>query len=383
MLAARAMPVSDFGHLAAFLGITTLLQVAVDCGVATYVTRERAVRPDSGGVPSALRFTRRSSIALFAILVISLILAGAALDRTYLAMLPLALWAAAERNADTGLSVAFADGDVHVNALNLLSRRALSIALFVALDSAGVEAILAFATASAIAALASAVFSFLYIRKRITATATLGWRELLSRARPYWVNGLATQARNLDVVVVGALAGATSAGLYSSGSRLTSPLRILPTSLATILLPASARAAKSREVLRNLLTLTTCVVAGMTVIYAIIFAGASVLVDSVLGSDYKDSTAVIRIILVGLPFAALASLLNSILQGRGQGRDVAVTSSTTTAACLIGIAITAPWLGAPGAAVVLSASFALQAALLLWRVSALWKSEGVELSGTV
>ena len=120
VLVSRLLPVSEFGHLATFLGVTTLAQVVLDFGVGSLVTRERAAKPDNPVVAAALRFTNVSSLGLSATLLIGLTGAALLFSDAYWQMLPLAVWAAAERNADTRLSVAFADGDVQINVINLL-----------------------------------------------------------------------------------------------------------------------------------------------------------------------------------------------------------------------------------------------------------------------
>ena len=365
VLVSRLLPVSDFGHLATFLGVTTLAQVVLDFGVGSLVTRERAAKPDNPVVAAALRFTNVSSMALTVTLLLGLSGAALLFSDAYWQMLPLAVWAAAERNADTRLSVAFADGDVQINVINLLSRRTAALGMFVAATALDVPPILAFSLSAALAAMGSATFAQRWVRRRVVNSREVGFSEVLRQSRPYWVNSMAAQARNLDVVVVGALAGATQAGLYSSGSRLMNPLRILPQSLAGILLPASARSQESARALQSLLRLTVVVVAGMSLLYAAIWFAVPTFVDGALGPAYVDATPVIRIIVAGLPIAAMCSMLNSILQGRGRSKDVALASSSTTVACLLGVALVSPFYGAVGAATALSLSFVVQLGMLV------------------
>ena len=372
ILAARALAVADFGHLMAFVGVVTLAQVLVDCGVSIFISRERAATPDSGGVATALRFTVASSTLLMIVLACGLVTSALLVSSVYWSMLPLVVWAAGERNADTRLAVAFADGDVHVSVLNLVTRRTCTIILFAIGLVGDVPAVLGFSVAAAIAALGSSTFAHMFIRKRVTSPPSISFRELLRIARPYWVSNIASQARNLDAVLVSAFAGAAQSGLYAGGSRLVNPLQILPASLASILLPASARASDSRRVLRRLLVLTLVVVLGLTVVYAVIFAITPWLVREGLGARYDGSAPVIRIILLGLPFASATALFTSILIGRGRGRAVAVVSSLATAGCLAGICAAAPFAGAIGAATVLSVSFALQVLAMGVPMRRLW-----------
>ena len=365
VLVSRLLPVSDFGYLATFLGVTSLAQVVLDFGVGTLVSRERAADPDNPVVAAALRFTNLSSMGLTALLLLGLTGAALLFSDAYWQMLPLAVWAAAERNADTRLAVAFADGDVQINVINLLARRTAALGMFVAATAVGVLPILAFSLSAALAAIGSATFAQRWVRRRVVPTRDVGFSEVVRRARPYWVTAISTQARNLDVVVVSALAGATQAGLYLTGSRLMNPLRILPASLATILLPASARTQNSANALRSMVRLTLAVVAGMSVLYAAIWFAVPTFVDRALGSAYIEATPVIRIIIAGLPVAATCSMLNSILQGRGRSKDVALASSSTTVTCLLGVAVISPFYGAVGAATALSLSFVVQLGMLL------------------
>lgn len=372
VLAARALAVDDFGHLMAFVGVVTLAQVIVDCGVGTFILRERAASPDSGAVATALRFTVLSSGVMVALLAVGLATAAIAVDEIYWAMLPLAVWAAAERNADMRLAVAFSDGDVRPSVLNLMARRAFTIVVFGAAIALDAPAMVSFSCASALAAVASAVNANVSVRRRVTVAPTISYRELLRASTHYWVTSIASQARNLDVVLVSAFAGAGQAGLYSSGSRLVNPLQIIPTSLASVLLPASARTARSRALLVKLLFLTLGVVAALTVVYGVIYLAAPRLVDATLGDRYAGSVPVIRIILLGLPFASAGALLSAVLQGRDHGRAVAFSSSFATLVCLVGVAVAAPAGGADGAAVALSVSFAVQTLLLAVTVLRIW-----------
>lgn len=364
ILVARSLVPAEFGLLSAVLGVATVAQTAIDMGVSTFTTRERAANPESGAVATALRFNTVSSLVLTAITLIALGVAGFVFNPLYWLMLPLAFWISGERNADTRLTVAFADGDAKINVFNLLSRRLAAIVLFLILLALAVEPLLAYCVATAVAALGSSFFANVYVRRRVTVPSSITYRELLRQSWPYWLHSVATQARNLDVVVTSAIAGAAQAGFYSAASRLTSPLRILPTSLSTVLLPAASRASARSHSIKPLVKTVLVVVAIMTVLYAILFVLMPWLVPFALGDAYSPAIPVIQIVLIGLPFAAAVSLVASLLQGQGYKHLVATTSTITTIACLVGVAIGSVAGGAIGAAIALAASFVLQASIL-------------------
>ncbi|TDL46287.1 lipopolysaccharide biosynthesis protein [Microbacterium oleivorans] len=360
-LAVRAVPPAEFGLLAAMLGITTLLQTIFDMGVQTYTTRERAARGDVGAIATALRFNGRTSLLLAA--VAAAVIAGASwmIDPAFAFMLPLAVWVAAERTADVRLTIAFADGDVRGNAINLLSRRAFAIAIFLLLVALHVEALLSYAIAVAAAAVGSSLFARAYVRGRVTAPPDITYRELLRASWPYWLNSVATQARNLDSAITATFAGAVQAGYFSVASRLTSPLRILPTTLSSVLLPNAAKSSGSRRETLLLLRLAGLVWTLTTAIYLLIIVIAPWGVPLVLGADYTGSVLAVQIVVAGLPFAALISLLSSVLQGRGRKHFVATVATVSVVVCLVMVALGAALWGAEGAALALTLSFVGQA----------------------
>ncbi len=377
ILAARAVPPAEFGLLAAMLGVTTLLQTIFDMGVQTFTTRERAARGDVGAIATALRFNARTSVLLA--VVAAGIIVGAALifDPAFALMLPLAVWVSAERTADVRLTISFADGDVRGNAINLLSRRTLAILLFLALVFVGIEPLLSYAVAVAVAAVGSSVFANLYVRGRVTAPPDMTYRQLMRASWPYWLNSVATQARNLDSAITASFAGAVQAGFFSVASRLTSPLRILPTTLSSVLLPNAAKSDGSRSETLALLRLAGLAWAATTALYVALILTAPWFVPSLLGADYAGSVPAVQIVVAGLPFAALISLLSSILQGHGRKHFVATVSTVSVIACLAMVAIGSSVWGAEGAAAALTVNFATQSvAIAIGFYNFVWKGNG-------
>lgn len=375
ILAARSVLPAEFGLLAAMLGITTVLQTVFDMGIQTFTTRERASHGDVGSVSAAIKFNGRTSLLLLTVSAV-MILVAAQFNQAFFLMLPLAIWVSAERTADVRLAVAFADGDVKVTALNLVARRVAAILLFILLLSINVEALLGYSIAVAGAAAASATFARSYVQRRVTAQPTLTNRALLRASWPYWLNSVATQARNLDSTITAAVAGAAQGGLFSVASRLTSPLRILPTTLSSVLLPNAARAGNSRTQLITLLKLASAALLGTSLIYLSIFLASPWAIPKLLGADYERSVDAIQVVVAGLPFAALISLLSSILQARGRKHFVAVTASASIAICLLLVAGGSAIWGATGAAFALSITYIAQSIVvsigfyrLVWKVS--------------
>lgn len=358
IVAARAVSPAEFGVLASVLGIATVVQTALDMGVSTFVTRERAAEPESGAIATALRFNTLTSLAMAVLAILALAGAGA-LNPVFYFLVPLAIWMSAERTADVRLSIAFADGDVRVNSINLVSRRVAGILIFLGLLVFSVEPLLAYAIAVAIAAIGSSVFANIYVRRRVTARPDISFRQLLRLSWPYWMHSVATQLRNLDSAITAVVAGPVQAGYFSVASRLTSPLRILPTSLASVLLPNASRAGHSD--MRKLARLASLSVGLCVAIYGLVFALTPLVLPWLLGQDYAASVPSVMIVVAGLPFAAAVSLFSSLLQGAGHKHFVASVSVAASTVCLALVALMGWAWGALGAASALSSTFVLQA----------------------
>jgi O-antigen/teichoic acid export membrane protein len=366
ILLARALLPADFGLFSAVLGIATLAQTLFDLGISTYVVRERARNRHSPFLAPALKANNLLSLLLALISAGCLIALALVGDSRFWEMLPLAVWIASERNADVWLGVIVADGDARVNTANLVLRRLVTIGLFAALWAGGVLPILAFATASAAAAVGSSLFAHVYIARLLAPGTLFSVRQLLRETWPFWLNSVATQARNLDVTIVTLFSGASQAGFYAAASRITGPLRILPTSLATVLLPQASR--RNSANLLPLVKLVAGCVGGLALLYLLIALAVPHFVPFALGAAYDGSVPAIQVATTGLAFAAAASLLGALLQGVGLKHFVAQTSIVMTVVCLGGCALGASLSGAYGASWALVLAFVVQSATLLGRV---------------
>jgi len=368
LLLVRAVSPAEFGFFAGVYGVLTVVQTFFDFGLPTLVVRERAKRTNPTVVTAALYLNNALSLAMGISLIVVVGLLGFLANSQFFLLLPLGLWAAAERNADAWLGVVFADGDARVNTTNLVSRRVGNLVLFAGLTLwTSIDPVLAFGLSSATAACASWIFAHSYVHKRLAPREQLPARQLFRMSYPYWINSVATQARNLDATIIGLVAGTAQAGFYAAAARLTSPLRILPTSLATVLLPASASRTSSN--MGGLLRLVSYVVGGLGVFYLLLGILVPFAVPVLLGEAYSGAVPALQITVAGLVFAASASLLGSLLQGVGLKHYVAGTAVLTTFVCLLGVGIGGSLWGAIGAASGLAFSYVVQSSVLVTRLT--------------
>lgn len=359
---ARAATPPEFGAVAAATGVVVVAQAFLDLGVTAQMTKVRAAQAQHGSVRTSVKYTVASSLLLGAIGVGVLLVVGSLGAPLALALAPLSLQYAFERIADVLMCIPLADGNSRPSAINLLTRRIMGLALLVGLLVAGGAAVLSFTLAMSAAALMNACTAYAYTRRMIPA-AQEPLRALIRSSRPFWVNSVAVQARTLDATVVAAVGGAHMSGVYAAASRLTSTFRIIPNSLAAVLLPGASRAHSSGAGLRHLARPSGIVFGASSVLYLVGAALAPWLIPLVLGVEYRDSVGPTQVILLGMPFAAATSLLTSILQGVGYQRYVGIVAVIFTTSALALVALGA-LLGPVQAALGLSISFVVQAALL-------------------
>ena len=147
---------------------------------------------------------------------------------------------------------------------------------------------------------------------------------------------------------------------------MANPLRILPKSLAVVLLPAAARGGPTE--LRATARLVTIAGLVLSAGYLALVVAMPLGVPVILGSAYRPAVPTLQITCGGLACASSAALVSAVLQGQGHSHYVAVTAIVTTVTCLVGVVIGGATFGAVGAAAALAASFLLQAVLLQWRL---------------
>lgn len=376
LLAALVSP-ADLGVVMTALSIVTVAQSGLDLGLPTLAAKERAGDHNSRVVAVALWLNSWTSFGLLLLLAATALLFGLFVDSRFLLLLPLALGAALERVADARLGVALADGDAWKNLIGMVSRRAVSLAAFaVLLGLVRIDATLAFATSTAVGAVAGAIYARASVRVSSTTTpsALEGFAAVRS-ARAYWVNSLAAQLRNLDVVIVAGVAGASQAGYYGLAARMAVPLRLPATSLGSVLLPASSRVANRDELLR-VVRLAGGGWAALAFAYAVIIAAAPLLMSIAFDPSYEPAVIVVQLVLMALVFGAGSSMLSPILQGQEERRFVAFISVLTTAIALTAALFASLSYGAVGAAGALVLAYAFQLMMLVQRtlvVSKRWR----------
>jgi O-antigen/teichoic acid export membrane protein len=181
-------------------------------------------------------------------------------------------------------------------------------------------------------------------------------RESISFGVRAWAGSLAylLNAR-LDQIIVGVIATEATLGVYAVAVNACEVLYLLPTAVASALLPAIARAPDAERAARTLrifraVALVTLAGAGLAVLLG------PVLVPAVFGEAYRASVTPLLLLLPSaLGFAASTVFSNALLASSAPGRSSAGPLTSLVVGVVLDLALV-PSAGAAGAAVAASAA---------------------------
>lgn len=364
ILVARGAGPETFGYLAAFMGLIIVFQTVFDFGLFTFITKLRASDPKSPSILKALTLYRNIGMALGLVLVMAATLLAGAISVIWWLFIPLALAGWLERQSDVRLNIALADGDVWKNSITLVFRRMLAFALLVAAMETSVDPVLAFGLGSLTAALLSLIIShkLVALEGEHKQPSTRESRELLRSSRHFWINSMGVQMRNLDVLLVGVVSTPVVAGFYGSIARSLSPLLLVASSMANVLLPMATK--MDRKEGRSLVVPTASLMSIITITYSSMAVFADDLVILAFGSKFLPAVDGFRVVFIGLIFASLSSIQTALLQASGKEKVVGRVSLIASVLSLAGIAIGVSLGAVMGAAIGLAFSYVAQSCML-------------------
>lgn len=355
---------------AATYGIAIFAQTFTDFGLTQYIVQLRVANRHDEKIGAALRLGRTISIVVASVGMLGFALL-ASTDSHYWSLLLMPVWVAADKQVEARLSVSLADGRLWQNATSLVMRRSGALVVLALTQVFHIDPVWGYlaglASCSLLAWLALSIFD-----SDVRTDRTVRKRLLFGGGYHYWTNSLSLQAMNLDTTLVALVTAPPVAGYYGAASRLTTPLRIVPTTFATLLFPAAARTKSGDH--KPLFKAIAWLTALTTVMYSALAVLLPLLVPALLGPEYGPATDVIQIVCIGLIFAALSSQLRSLMQGWGYLRTVTLISAVSTALSLTAILITAHYSGAFGAGIALAGSFAFQLLIQSIAIAAISRS---------
>ena len=332
VILARALSPTSFARLAAVLGVAAFVSAVADLGTSTRGTRASALRAH-GELADLQRLNQAAALV-----------AGAAMALVLLAMahfapIPggwwlggLGVWMWIDRMAEFQLGRLVGEGRAAAVATNVTLRRIVPLVLVACASALGVRWVVpAFVIGSVIGSAALLGAADWRSVRGEAATPTLQFRATLTKTAAFWVNSMSAQLRQLDVVMVSAIGGVAVAAAYAPVSRLISPLRMLPTSLAQAALATRAgdtRKSSGRQQLMIAMVPSALLFLGMAVV-------AEPIIRVLFGPAYAASVEPLRIVLIGLVFAAGASMQTSLLQAAGRETVAAQVNSACAVLAIV------------------------------------------------
>ncbi|MEQ3549048.1 oligosaccharide flippase family protein [Pseudonocardia nematodicida] len=348
---ARSVAPAEYGAVTALIGVFLVWFIVVDVGMSSFAGRSYALgRLDE--VRTILWFSGRAALGgvVVAIAALALFVPGA--SGTFLAALSLLVVAQGlEKYCETRLAVVIAADLAAAVATSVLLRRLVSCSVFLLLlvAHAGPATLLYSIGMAAGAALGAVHIRRLLLRRDVPAQRSMAVGDVLRRSVPFAVNDLSIQSRALDVFLVAALTSPAGAGFYAAASKLTSPFQLLSSTLAAVVLPATARAddRDRRRLLRAIVGLT----AALTVLALPVGWFGTDLSVFLLGDAYAPAGPLVAVFVVTFPVVALSTPLAALLQGMGRERFVGAQSFVSSVLLLAAVAAGAWWGDEMGAAV--------------------------------
>lgn len=335
VLLARNSGTAEFAAITITSGIAVFVCAFADLGLAGFVSKARA-RKEDGLVRASLRLNRGSTLlfgALFA--TCTGIFAPEGLP---IALMLLGIGFFLEKNADTLLGVAIADGNKSVPTLSIVGRRAfnlLGVGVAVAL---GGDVALAYCASYAAGGAFAQVVGARYAGAHVSAdSAPLPVPYLVRRSAQFMWPFLAGQSRLLDAGIVAMLTGNVSAAQYAAVTRLAQPALIIPGAIGTIMLPHAAR--QSGSYARRIAMRLVAATALLAVLCAPLAFFGSEIVHGLLGDDYSDTGASFAWSLYAILFLGVATPMTNALQGLDDETFVVRSSVALAIALLASVAL--------------------------------------------
>lgn len=347
---ARSVSPAEYGVVVGFTGIVLLWFIICDLGVSSYTPRARALG-DRRAVSTALQLNVATAVAGAMIATAATVFGPLGVELgSVLALIVVGF--ALDKNIDAAVGIPIADGERLFPAVSVLLRRGTTAAVFFAALAVGVDPVLAYCLATA----AGPVTGQVHMRLRLRALGFGRSRWSLSEMRAvvrdssfFAINDVGNQSRSLDVAIVGVVSSSASAGLFAAASKLLAPFALVAATLATVVLPRAARA-QAATIRRGGITLglasLVMLIAAAPVAYL-----AEPIITFVLGQDYASASPALAVLVLGLPFTAVASPLDALLQGSGRARFVAMNALVFAVLLLAGVLTGSTVAGATGAAI--------------------------------
>jgi O-antigen/teichoic acid export membrane protein len=368
VLTARQLDPGIFGSLVAIFSLCAFAGVLCDFGLGSLATIAWA-REDRTRAAAAVK-------AQFLPVVLGTIAAAAlgvlAFSSTYIGnveywgiVVAVAVGVSLEKVAETALSLDIADGRITLAVVSVFGRRAAGLLVFsLLLPIAPTE--VAFAASILVSGVLAVLVGLRTIRVCVQEGYGVPIGPLLSSARPFLVTNVSAQLRSLDAAVLAVFSGTVQAGLYGASQRLTNPIFMISSSVASIVMPHVAR---SDSATARRFTVRLVLFGSLLSIIAIPFAIlAPWVVALIYGADFAGAASSLAVLMLALGISAIVGPVSSIAQAAGQASYLAKTNLALAPVTLGLMVVGAIWGGALGAALAVSLAAGLRLGFAIYAV---------------
>lgn len=203
--------------------------------------------------------------------------------------------------------------------------------------------------------------NILYVRRR--SDDELGVWGLLREASPLAVSGTATALnQRLDVLLIVALLGANSTGVYGAAAKLSEPFRVVGSSLYHVIAPAIVQAANANDfgAMRKAARDFAILLSSLTGLAATVLAAlAPWVVPGLFGQGFVSAVPLVPVLVVAEVCLLVGLVSTSIALAIDRRRSIAWSASVAAGANAVANLIMIPQFGVLGAAFASLGSYAI------------------------
>lgn len=366
IISARSVEPTSFGLVVTAIAIGTTAVGFLDFGTNSLWVREVA----SGRMDVTTLGNRMSFKLLYAFVIFS---AWSAFTAAFFWSSD--LWAAGPVAMSVLLAQSFhvplrGNGRGELVAIAILGDRLVAASSFGMFLAIGFEPLSALWISLSIGGVASALIAWRFTpRQNRSVLRMCNFINPWTGSRHFGVANVALSAQSLDIPALTLFGGPGAAGIYAAVSRWTQPMGLLASAFASAAAPHVARAASFKaawvEARKSMWLLGGAI---MTCLMVALYAPH--VVEILLGSEYKGSADVLRVLALAAMFAVGNQPLFVFLQSRGFDRAASLITVGCIFVQLSLVLVLAPFLHAIGAAL---ASLCSQLLMLIALVVVLLK----------
>lgn len=315
VILARALGIEQFGILATLYGIALFLSIVVEFGAGSYATRELSVGRNAWNFPGQFRV--RQLITALVIGVSGILIIFLPTGKEYVLTISLGFLTAHARFLGSPIRAALHMG--RLAAVSAMEKIAV-LAMVLVLAATGHLSTTLFFLVAAVAGLLSCVLLRASWSPRFVAAVRN------KRAKKYvnpfsgllhlGLSSLAIGVQSLDSAAVAIIAGPFAAGVYAAVGRWTQPLGLVTQAVTQSAYAEMAGMRRHKDAL-NSLRVNLWLLSVTSIPLVVVFILADSLTLLLLGPEYADSSAVLRVLIGAVLFGVINSPLAALLQARG------------------------------------------------------------------